>query len=72
MFWMDNNLYLFSKDNSKPYSGYTKLYRLSDQPGERTAELLDSMLLGKGGYLEHSVTGAAFDRKNKRMVLLTY
>lgn len=72
MFWMDNNLYLFSKDNSKPYSGYTKLYRLSDQPGERTAELLDSMLLGKGGYLEHSVTGAAFDRKNKRMILLTY
>lgn len=72
MFWLNKRLYLFSKNDQKPYSGYTKRYVLNDQPGMQQAMLLDSFLLGKGGLLEHSVTAAAYDKKHNRLALLTY
>jgi hypothetical protein len=72
MIWLNGKLYLFSKNNQDPYLGYTKLYSVSDAPGIHTAQLIDSVFLGAGGFLEHSVTGAAYDPNRKLLALLTY
>ncbi|MEM7039676.1 MAG: hypothetical protein AAF570_22065, partial [Bacteroidota bacterium] len=69
--WGDS-LYLFSKNNSSPFDGHTKLYRLPNQPGTYTAELLDSLLLGTGTALNFQVTGAALSPDGEHVALLGY
>ncbi|MBX7093114.1 MAG: hypothetical protein K1X56_00210 [Flavobacteriales bacterium] len=71
-FWHNGKLFLFSKNNESPFSGYTKLYELSDKPGVKEAKLLDSLYLGKGGFFEHAVTAASIDRRTGMVALLTY
>lgn len=66
-----DSLYLFSKNNSQPYSGYCKMYRLPNTPGHYTAELIDSIFLGDS-YFEASVTSAALSKDAKHLILLSY
>lgn len=66
-----DSLYLFSKNNSNPYSGYCKMYRLSNTPGKYMAELVDSVFLGNS-YFESSITGATLSKDLKYLVLLSY
>jgi len=61
-----DSLYLFSKNISNPNDGYTKIYRLPDQAGNYTAELIDSF------YLNEPVTSADISPDGKTVVLLTY
>ncbi|HYV92304.1 MAG TPA: hypothetical protein VE978_10990 [Chitinophagales bacterium] len=61
-----DSLYIFSKNLSSPNDGYTKMYRLPDQPGNYTAELVDSF------YLNEPVTSADISPDGKTIVLLTY
>jgi hypothetical protein len=65
-FHHNDSLYLFSKNNSNPNSGFTKMYRLPDQSGNYTAELIDSFQLGE------PVTSADISVDGKMVVLLTY
>lgn len=67
----NNNLYLFSKNNTYPYSGYCKMYRLPNVPGEHIAELVDSVHLGES-YFESSITSASLSEDLKHLVLLSY
>lgn len=69
---MDTSLYLFTKNWTVPYNGYTKLYRLPQDPGKHVAQLVDSVYLGPGAKLETWVTGAAISPDNKKLALLSH
>lgn len=66
-----DSLYLFTKNNSKPYSGICKVYALPNKPGTYIAELKDSITLGNSLF-ESSITGAAVSSDLKNLVLLSY
>lgn len=69
-FWFNNYLYLFSKNRTNPFTGYTKCYRIPAVAGTFTAELLDSFYTGGGGFLNYSITGAAIHIPSNKMILL--
>jgi hypothetical protein len=66
-FWHNDSLHLFSKSRLPKSSFATKHYVLSDQPGEQTAQLRDSLILRK-----RVVTGAALDRATGTVALVAY
>jgi hypothetical protein len=65
-----NNLYLFSKNNTRPYNGYTKCYKLSDQAGTHIAEPIDSFRTGDTMLLSF-ITAATISPNQKKLVLLS-
>ncbi|HTL82694.1 MAG TPA: hypothetical protein VL651_13365 [Bacteroidia bacterium] len=65
-------IYLFSKNRTDPYTGYTKLYRIPDVPGEYTATLLDSLHTGDGPMKECSITGAALRKDDSVLILVSH
>lgn len=67
-----DSLYIFSKDWSNPYSGFTKLYKLPSIPGTYVAELIDSFYTGGGPALLYSITSAAISNDNSKLILLGY
>lgn len=67
-----DSLYIFSKDWSNPYSGYTKLYKLPSSPGTYVAELIDSFYTGPGPTIPYSITSADISPDNSRLILLGY
>lgn len=72
MVWFNDSLFLFSKNRTKPYTGYSKVYRLPDAPGVYVAQLIDSVYLGPGSMLETWVTGAALSPDKNTLALLTH
>lgn len=68
---LNQNIYLFSKNRTVPFSGYTKLYRLPLTPGLHTAQLIDSVKLGDVNMLQDWVTGADISPDGKTVALLT-
>jgi len=72
MICFGNSIYLFSKNRTKPFTGYTKMYRLPNVPGKHTAELIDSVYLGPGHMLNTWVTGADISPDKKTLALLTH
>ncbi len=67
------SLYLFSKNRTKPFTGYTKIYKLSQVAGTHVAQLIDSIYLGKeGAMLNYWITGADFSPNGKRLALLSH
>jgi hypothetical protein len=67
-----NSLYLFSKNRTKPFTGYTKMYKLPNTPGDYVAELIDSVNLGPGFMLDTWVTGADISPDKKILALLSH
>lgn len=67
-----DSLYIFSKDLSDPYSGYTKMYRLPKIAGTHVAQLVDSFYTGSGSQFTSSITGAAISPDSSRLFLLGY
>ncbi len=67
-----DSLYLFSKDRSDPYSGYTKLYKLPKVPGTYVAELIDSFYTGPGPFISYSITSADISPDRSKLILLGY
>lgn len=69
----DNALYMFSKNRTKPFTGYTKIYTLPAKPGEYVATLVDSIFLGnKGHAMNYWVTSADVSPDKKTIVLLSH
>ncbi|WP_236587863.1 NHL repeat-containing protein [Marivirga aurantiaca] len=68
----NGNLYLFSKSRGEPFKGKVKLYKLSDQPGEQTAVLIDSTFTGEGLMLENWITGATLISDKNILALLSH
>lgn len=72
LIFYNDSLYIFSKDWSDPYSGYTKLYQLPSVPGTYVAQLIDSFYTGPGPTIPYSVTSADISSDNSRLMLLGY
>lgn len=68
----NDSLYIFSKDWSNPFSGYTKLYRLPATAGTYVAELIDSFYTGPGPYIIYAITGAGVSPDQTRLMLIGY
>jgi hypothetical protein len=71
MLFFKDSLYLFSKNKTLPFNGYTKLYRLPTQPGMYTAVLVDSLYTGTDA-IAGQITAAAVSPDGKRVALLSY
>lgn len=52
------SLYIFTKNRTKPFTGYTRVYQLPQTPGTYEAQLVDSIFVGDGPMMEYWVTGA--------------
>jgi hypothetical protein len=68
----DDSLFLFSKNRTSPFTGYSKVYRLSQEPGEQIAVVADSIFLGKGPMMDYWVTGAALSADARSLALLSH
>ncbi len=66
------HLYLFSKNQSEPFTGYTRIYRLPELPGSYSATLLDSFFTGSGPALFDWVSSADVSPDGEHLVLLGY
>jgi hypothetical protein len=69
--YSDGFFYLFTRNRSSKFDGTTKMYRLPSQPGQFTAELMDTFKTCKD-HNDCQVTGASLDRVNKKLALLSY
>jgi hypothetical protein len=67
-----DSLYLFSKNRTSPFTGYTKIYSLPQQPGEYKAAVVDSIFLGNGPMMDTWVTAADLSPDGKSLVLLSH
>jgi hypothetical protein len=67
-----DSLYLFSKNRTVPFDGYTKMYRLPQAPGTYVAELIDSFYTGPGPGLSYWIAGAGLSPAGDHLVLASY
>lgn len=66
-----DSLYIFTKNRTKPATGYTKMYRLPNIPGSYKAVLIDSFYTGQGSSESNWITGADISKDEKKIVLLS-
>jgi hypothetical protein len=67
--WKEH-LYLFTKDRSVPFTGYSKIYRLNQKDTQQTAVLVDSIFVGKGPMINNWITSADISPDEKTIALL--
>lgn len=70
MIVLDSSLYIFTKNRSIPFSGFTKIYRLPNQSGNYKAVLIDSLYLGGPAMMDFWVTGADISPDGSILALL--
>ncbi len=66
----NGNLYIFTKNRTNPYTGYTRIYKLPDSPGTYEATLVDSLKLEGDNMIEGWITGGDISPDGKTIVLL--
>ncbi len=66
------NLYIFTKNRTEPFTGYTYVYKIPDMPGDYTAELVDSLKVGEGIMTNFWLTGADISPSGDRIALLSH
>lgn len=69
--WYNDSLFIFSKNNTKPFTGYSKMYVLPDVPGIYKVSARDSFSMGKLGFLQEAVTSATLSHDKKKLVLIS-
>jgi hypothetical protein len=69
-FSYEDYLFLITKNRTKPFTGYSKIYRLEQTPGRQIAELIDSIYVGKGQMLDRWITSAALSPDKSTLALL--
>jgi len=72
MIFYRDSLWLFSKNRTKPYSGYCKIYLLPAQKGNYIAQLKDSLYLGGKRAVFSWVTAAAINNTEDSVLLLSH
>lgn len=70
MIALDSSLYIFTKNRTVPFTGYTKIYRLPNQSGDYKAILTDSLYLGGSAMMDFWVTGADISSDGSTLALL--
>ncbi len=71
LIYFDSSLYIFSKNYTNPFTGYTYLYKVPSKPGQYVATLLDSFKTGTGYKEQWWVTAADMSPDAKKLVLLS-
>jgi hypothetical protein len=66
----NESLLLFTKNRTAPFTGYSKVYKISTDPGTKDAQLIDSIFVGAGPMMNSWVTGAALSPDQKTIALL--
>lgn len=69
--YLDSSLYLFSKNRTVPFTGYTYLYKIPSVAGTYTATLIDSFRTGVGFKEQFWITAADLSPDGKRLALLS-
>lgn len=69
---MNDTVFLFTKDRTKPYISQTLLYKFPAQPGMQTARYAGTFNTGVSFFLQGSVTGAALSPDRKKLALMGY
>lgn len=72
MIVIHDSVFLFSKNRTNPFSGYTHLHTIPASPGTHTTILLDSFYTGQGLNQLFWVTGASISHDHKKLILLSY
>ena len=70
-FHLEDHLYIFTKNRTRPYTGKTLIYRVPDKKGEYEAEFLGSLFLC-ADQNHCSVTSADISPDGKTIALLSY
>lgn len=65
-----DSLFIFTKNRTKPFTGYTRVYRLPQTQGNYMAELVDSIYVGPGPMMEDWITGADVSPDKRILALL--
>jgi predicted esterase len=68
----NNSLYIFTKNRTEPFTGYTHIYQIPDQPGNYKAQLVDSLKLGEGIMTNYWLTSADISPSGDKIALLTH
>ncbi len=68
----DDSLYIFTKNRTRPFTGYTYLYGMPDKPGHYTLTRLDSFRTGFGQEQFFWIAGAALHQPSGSLALLGY
>lgn len=63
-------LYLFTKNRTKPFDGYTNLYRMEDYASNQKAKKVSRFKTCKAGKYQCWITGAAISPDRKTVALL--
>lgn len=70
MIYWNDSLYLFSKNRTDPYSGFTKMYRVPASEGSYVAELVDSFATGGSYFMAQWITAADISPDGFKIALL--
>jgi hypothetical protein len=71
MVYFNDSLFLFTKNRTIPFDGFTRLYKLPVTPGTFTATFVDRFFTGNDP-LTSQITAADVSPDKKRLVLLSY
>lgn len=71
LIYLENSLYLFTKNRIKKAKGITKLYKIPTTSGQHIAKLIGEYKICKNNS-DCFITGAAINKKNDKIVLLTH
>lgn len=71
MFFMNDSLFLFSKNRTVPNTGYTNMYRLPATPGTYVAQLVDSFYTGTTPLVNFWITASAISPDKSKMILIS-
>ncbi len=69
MLYYNDSLYLFTKNRTTPYSGYTRMYQIPADTGHHVAILIDSFATGQSNFY-YSITGASLSADHSSMALI--
>lgn len=66
-----DSIYLFTKNRTTPYTGYTRVYVIPNTEGRHAAALRDSLFTGIGTVDNYSITGASIKSDGSRLILMS-
>ena len=72
MIHTNDSIFIFTKNRTKPFDGYTYLYGMPDVAGSYTVERIDSFKTGVGEKDFWWIAGADLSPNGRRLVLLGY
>jgi hypothetical protein len=69
--WKNDSIFVFTKNRTVPFNGYTNMYSMPATPGNYIAQLTDSFYCGPGPKENYWITAAAFNGARDKLVLLS-